>query len=184
MSVRNFWKREQDPVESALRAGRPEPRDELLAQLADRVAASRPTRRWSRVAFAGAMTVLMLGTFASFGGIGYAASSAQEAAKSITRIAKPAKQTKLAVRTTKSSAQDQYGQDPVTPVVNTKPKVANKPQVAENSPQVAGVFKPPAAVASSDELPFTGLGLGATAALGLLLLSLGALLRRRESRRE
>jgi hypothetical protein len=178
MSVSKFWKREQDPVEGALRAGRPEAREELVARLADRVAASRPMRRWSRVAFAGAMTVFMLGTFASFGGIGYAASSAKEAAKGITRIAKPAKQTKLAVRTTKSSAQDQYGQDPVTPVVNTKPKVAKKP------PQVAGIFKPPAAVASSDELPFTGLGLGATGALGLLLLSLGALLRRRESRRE
>jgi hypothetical protein len=176
LGVSKFWKREQDPVEGALRAERSEVRDELVARLAERVAASRPARRWSRVAFAGAMTVFMLGTFASFGGLGYAASSAQEAAKGIARIAKPAKQTKLAVRTTKSSAQDQYGQETVTPVVNKKPKVAKK------NTRVAGVFTPPA-VASSDELPFTGLGLGATAALGLLLLALGVLLRRRETRR-
>jgi hypothetical protein len=117
------------------------------------------------------MTVFMVGFFASFGGLGYAASSAQDAATSVTRIAKPAKHKVLA-RTTRSAAQDQYGHQTFTPPV-AKPKV--KVKSASATPTVA-------VVSASDELPFTGLGLGASGALGLMLLGLGALLRRREAR--
>ena len=170
-----FWNREGDPVEGVLRDARPEGRDELVARLADRVATSRPARRWSRAAFAGAMTVFMLGSFASFGALGYAASGARDAAKSITRIAAPAKQARPTVR--KSSAQDQYGVPKATPVVKVKAAVVKKPKT-----RVAGAFTPPPVRAGS-ELPFTGLGLGATAGLGLLLLGLGAVLRRRETAR-
>ena len=170
-----FWNGKRDPVEKALRAARPEARDELVARLAGRVAASRPARRWSRVAFAGAMTVFMLGSFASVGGLGYAASSARVAVKSITRIAKPVKQhATLSVRKTLSAGQDQYGQPKAKPAAVKKPKAKAK---------VAGVSTPPR-VKAGGELPFTGLGLGATAGLGVLLLGLGILLRRRETRKE
>jgi hypothetical protein len=120
------------------------------------------------------MTVFMLGSFASLGGLGYAASSARVAVKGITRIAKPVKQHgTLAPRTTLSAGQDQYGKPKAKPVA--KVKAAKKPKAA---------FTPPPRVKSGGELPFTGLGLGATAGLGVLLLGLGVLLRRRETRKE
>src|SRR5207247_1794732 len=154
------------------RAERAEAPDALVAGLAHRVAAVRPVRRWSRVAFAGALTVFMLGFFASFGGLGYAASNAQSVTKTVTRIVKPAKVEKLAVRQTQSAGQDQYGHQKYTPPA-AKPikKVIKVAGVSTSEP-----------TASSGELPFTGLGLGVTAALGLMLLALGTLLRRRESR--
>jgi len=176
--VSKFWKREQDPVAGALRAARPEGRDEFVENLADRVAASHPARRWSRVAFAGAMAVFMLGPFASFGGLGYAASSAQDAASGITRIVKSAKDSgKLVIHTKKSSAQDQYGRTKVT-------KVKGATVTKQPTTKVRRAGSPPVVRSGGGELPFTGLGLGATAGLGMLLLGLGALLRRREARGE
>jgi hypothetical protein len=169
--VRRFWKRDEDAVDRVLRSARPEARDELVAELADRVTAVGPVPRWSRVAFAGAMTVFMLGFFASFGGLGYAASNAQSAAKSVTRIVTTVKTQKLVVQK-RSAAQDQYGHQTYTPPVAKPIKRVIK---------VAGISTSKPA-ASSGELPFTGLGLGITAALGLMLLGVGALLRRRESR--
>lgn len=163
-----FTRKEHDPVERALRSGRPEAGDDFVAELGARVLVSGPrSRRGSRVAFAGALTVFMLGTFGSFGGLGYAASSVQTTASSVKKIVVPAKQTRKSV----SSAQDEYGEETV-PVV-TKPKP--KPPVEV----VAGVTtsKPP-----SGTLPFTGYGLGGTAVLGSLFLAAGIFLRRRESR--
>jgi hypothetical protein len=171
--VSKFWKREHDPVERALHAGRPEAPDELVAELASRSAVSRPVHRGSRAAFALALTVFMVGSFASFGGVGYATAGAQDAVQSVTRIVTPAK-SELQARETKSSAQDQYGNQTFTPpAAKTKPSVQIKVASASAS-QVA---------AESGELPFTGLGLGATALLGLTLLGFGAMLRRRENRR-
>jgi hypothetical protein len=165
-----FWKRERDSVERVLRAGRPEARDELVLDLSRRAVASRPARRWSRVALAGAMTVFMIGFFASFGGLGYAGSSAHSAASTVTRIVTPSKT--VPVRTTQSAATDEYGQQTFTPPVAKAP--------AKKVIKVAGISttKP---TSSSSELPFTGLGLGLTTALGVMLLAFGALLRRRES---
>ena len=165
--MRMFSRRQEDPVERVLRAARPEARDELVADLAVRSAAFRPVRRWSRAAFAGAMTVFMAGFFASFGGLGYAASNAQDAATSVTRIVKPAAQ-KLPARATQSAAQDQYGQQVFTPPA-AKPKIKVKSASAHKV----------AVVSASDELPFTGLGLGVSGAFGFMLLGLGVLLRRR-----
>jgi hypothetical protein len=170
--VSRFWKREHDSVERVLREGRPEAPDHLVAELVDRSTPVHQVHRGSRVAFAAALTVFMVGSFASFGGIGYAAASAQDAAKSITRIVAPAKQTKLQARETKSAAQDQYGSQTFTPPA-AEPKAKVKAKVASVSKtQVAAV---------SGELPFTGIGLGATALLGLTLLALGTFLRRRET---
>jgi hypothetical protein len=117
--------------------------------------------------------VFMVGFFASFGGLGYAAANAHSVAKSVTRIAQPAT-PKLASQP-KSAAIAQYGSQPFTPPV-AKPKPTQVIEVAGTStstPQQA-----------TGELPFTGLGLGVTAVLGLMLLGLGAMLRRREGRGE
>jgi hypothetical protein len=84
---------------------------------------------------------------------------------------KPSKTEKLVVRHTQSAGQDQYGQQQFTPPAAKPTKVIKVAGVASETP-----------TQSSGELPFTGLGLGVTALLGLTLLALGALLRRRESR--
>jgi hypothetical protein len=114
----------------------------------------------------------MVGFFASFGGLGYAGANAHSVVKSVTRITQPAK-THVAVAT-KTAAIAQYKSEPYTPPV-AKPKPAKVIKVAGISTQTP---KP----SSTGELPFTGLGLGVTAGLGLMLLAFGALLRRRESR--
>lgn len=168
--MRKFWKREDDALERVLRAERPVARDEFVARLAERTAASAPVRRWSRVAFASALTVFMLGFFASFGGIGYAAANLHSATREVTRIVVPAKTS--AVRHVQSASQAQYGPSQVY----TPPAATPKPKVI----QVAGISTEQPSSKSS-ELPFTGFGLGATAGLGLGLLVLGVFLRRRES---
>jgi hypothetical protein len=168
--MRKFWKRERDAIEHVLRAERREARQEMVAALVNRVESSHPVRRWSRVAFAAAMTVFMVGFFASFGGLGYAASSAHGAMTSVTKIVSPAStHGKLAVRKTQSAGQDQYGHQVFTPPVAKPPKIIKVAGVSTTEP-------------TSGELPFTGIGLGVSGVLGLLLLALGALLRRRESR--
>lgn len=166
--MRKLWKGHEDAVERVLRDGRPEPREGLVGDLAYTISAARPARRWSRVAFATAMTVFMVGFFASFGGLGYAASNAQAAAKTVTRIVSPAK--KSLARTTQSAAQMQYGNQTFTPPAPKPTKVIKVAGVSGQAPT------------SSGELPFTGLGLGVTAALGLMLVTMGVFLRRRESR--
>lgn len=75
-----------------LRAGRPEPRPELLGELvartrADRrpaAAAQRASARRPRFALAAAFLVLVLALLAAFGGVGYATSSVKGAAKSVS----------------------------------------------------------------------------------------------------
>src|SRR5690242_1524831 len=81
-----FGKRSKD-LENELRGLRQEPSDELVSSVS---ASVRPARRvaWSRAAFAGAFATLVLGSFASFGGVGYASSAAQQTVKSVYRISK------------------------------------------------------------------------------------------------
>jgi hypothetical protein len=85
----------------------------------------------------------------------------------VTRLVKT---QKAPTRTTQSAAQTQYGNQTYTPPAPKATKVI----------KVAGVSSQPST--SSAELPFTGIGLGVTAALGLMLVTLGVFLRRRESR--
>src|SRR4051794_17028981 len=80
---RNFmWKRRKfdggSDLEAQLRSYRASAPEELVDRVGHRIAGERraPQRAWSRVAFASAVAVFMLGTFASFGGLSYAASGA------------------------------------------------------------------------------------------------------------
>lgn len=203
MSVRRFRIKRHDPVEDALRAGRGEPSDEFLDEWRERTAprVAAPARRWSRAAFAGALTVFMLGTFASFGGMSYAASSAQGTVRAVQHAVAPkakAARHSVAARESKSAAEDQYGeQESVEPAVEkTTPKPSSTltppTAVVKTTPKPSSTLTPPTAtkveatVASppptSSTLPFTGFGLAATGALGALLLALGIFLRRHESR--
>ncbi len=171
------WNWGSDDVERRLRASRARPREEFVSQVTGSVrqASNRQVRRHSRVAFAAAMTVMMLGTFASFGALSYAATGASETVQTVKRIVHGQAPS---VRKT-SAASDQYA-----PKANVAVVVKKKAVPAKPASQVRGaVAAPNAQVASSGELPFTGLSLGATALLGFGLIGLGVFLRRREASR-
>lgn len=122
-------------------------------------------RRGSRFAFSSALTVLMLGTFVTFGGLSYAASQSDNAVHALTKVAAG---QKIVVHD--SSAADQYDK--------------------KTSPGQKRVFTPPSGPSPSSAgtvqqegtLPFTGLSLAGTALVSGLLLLVGIMLRRRERR--
>jgi hypothetical protein len=153
-------------LEARLRSGRPEADESLVRNIAAAVEPRRQPRAWSRVAFAGAFTTLLVGMFASFGGISYAASGATTAAHTLTKIAKADK-----VVVHHSAAANQYN-----------PGDEDQGTAPENTTQVAGGAQGVQA-AESGTLPFTGISLLATILLGLGLVMTGLALRRRERRR-
>jgi hypothetical protein len=170
-----MWKRRRsevgDEFEGRLRKHRVEPSIEFVEGLSQRVLAERPSaqRAWSRLAFAGAVSTFILGTFASFGGLGYAASGATGTYHAVKQVA--TKHT-LIVSVNKSSAADEYPPKP-------------KPHKTQPPAAVAGVAQGQLGVndvKTSGTLPFTGLSLLATLVLSLALIASGIALRRRERR--
>jgi hypothetical protein len=158
------FRRQSDPG-AILRKNRAEPREEFVEGLADRVSAVRPVHRtaWSRLAFAGAASTIILGMFASFGGLGYAASGATS---TYSVVKKAVVHHKLSVDVRESSAAAQY---------NTAPPTGNNVAgETQSNGSAAG------AVAGAQTLPFTGLSLLVTVLLGCTLLATGLILRRRE----
>jgi hypothetical protein len=150
-------------LERELRTSRPEPREVFLAELSQQVADSGTvTRRRapSQIAFAMALTTFALGTFASFGGVGYAASGAVSTAN----VVKHAIAHKQASKHTSAAAQ--YG-----------PAAAPKGAAPAQATEAVNV------AAAGQSLPFTGLSLLVTAIIGFTMLTAGVFLRRRESRR-
>jgi uncharacterized protein YqgC (DUF456 family) len=160
--------RGQSDPEAILRSHRAEPREEFVGSLADQVDAARPASRtaWSRLAFAGAASTMILGMFASFGGLGYAASGANS---TYSVVKKAVVQHKLSVDVHKSSAGDEY--PPATPTAPEENNVAGESAVKGSA---AG------AVAGAQTLPFTGVSLLVTVLIGFALLTTGLILRRRE----
>lgn len=152
-------------LERDLRAARPEPREEFLLAMSKEIASSTPRRprRASRLAFALSLTTFMVGSFASFGGLSYAASGAASAAKAVQHVVASSPRT-----LSSSSAAQQYGSPP-PPQSGT----------AGQAGQAAGAG---AAAGVQTSLPFTGISLMFTVALGLALLSTGIVLRWREKR--
>lgn len=141
--------------------------------------------RGSRLAFALALTALLLGAFVSFGGLAYAATQTRDAVHTITKVT-----TGHRVVVRDSSAADQYNhKKPKTCKDRGLTAVGSTP--TKKCPQV---FTPPAgepagqptsastAVSQQGTLPFTGLSLAGTALVSGLLLLLGIVLRRRERR--
>ena len=164
-----FRNRKDRGTERALRGLRSEAPSEFVDEVASHVRASRPAapRAWSRAAFASAIAVFMLGTFASFGAIGYAASGSSAAVHAVKRVVV----THKVVKRVTSSAQDQY----------SKPEVVT--DVKQNEGGVAGETTKPSTSSvgtPSGSLPFTGKGLAGTTVFGLILIALGIMLRRRE----
>jgi hypothetical protein len=178
-----MWKlrrmRRGSELEANLRSRRSEARAEFVADLSQRVLAEpfapRSRRTWSRVAFAAAASTFILGTFASFGGVGYAASGAKGTYHAVKQVT--VKHT-LIVSVQKSSASDQYA---------PKPKPHKKPKKQPKKHATGGVAGERGAVGvagvrTSGTLPFTGLSLATTLVLSLALIVTGLALRRRERR--
>jgi hypothetical protein len=160
--------RRPSDLEATLRENRAEPPEEFVQNLADRVEAKRrPVHRtaWSRLAFAGAASTMILGMFASFGGLGYAASGANS---TYSVVKQAVVDHKLSVDVHKSSAAAQYPDN--TPAA--EPPANNV--AGETTGSAAG------AVAGAQTLPFTGMSLLVTVLIGFALLTTGLILRRRE----
>lgn len=98
-----FLQRRGDPLERELRALRPDPPASLVRLVGERLDAGRSStgRIGFRVAAAGALSIAMLGAFASLGGVSYAASAAKATA---TVVRTAAKSTTAAARSVRSSS--------------------------------------------------------------------------------
>lgn len=143
-------------LERRLRGLREEPSNELIDSIAVKVGTRRP-RAWSRGVFATSFATVVLGTFASLGGVGYAASGAQQTLKAV------AKTTHI-----QTAASSQY----------KHPKVVQVAAATKPAARPVGAVK-----AQTQTLPFTGYSLVWTTVGGLVLLIAGFGLRRREQRR-
>lgn len=160
------WRGRESELVGQLRAARVEPREEFVNGLSGRIdsnSGAHTVRPWSRVAFAGAVTTLMVGMFASFGGIGYAASGADHTYQTVKTLV-----VKHSVTVRHSAASDQYGNKPTAP--------SSPAGTVAGQQSVGGVE----AAAQGGTLPFTGLSLLATVLVGLALIATGIVLRRRE----
>jgi hypothetical protein len=199
--MRGFWRRETQGLESELRTDRPKPSTDLVRSLALRIEDDRRRSRLnslSRLSFAGALTVLILGTIGAFGGLGYAASSTTNVVNVVKRAVAPSK-PQLVQR---SAAQDQYQPKKVTICHRTGSGKRVTITISENAlpahlahgdtvgpcpttgvagaaaTRVRGAVKG----SQSSTLPFTGLALGGTVGLSLVLIGVGTALRRRAGR--
>jgi hypothetical protein len=161
-------------LEAALRSHRGEPSTKLVTELSERIR-TQPlghSRAWSRLAFAAGLSVFILGTFASFGGLGYAASGATHTYDAVKQVVVKHKLT-VAVH---SSASAQYPSSPKKVQAHhavkkpTTPTTPRQPTAVKQSP-------PP-----SNTLPNTGLSLLGTFVASIALIGAGIGLRRRERR--
>jgi hypothetical protein len=137
--------------------------------------------------------VLVLGTLASFGGLSYAASSTKQAVKTVKQVVSPSRPQVVH----NSAAQAQYGQPKVTICHKghtiTISEAALPAHLRHGDTRgacgVAGTGvqqsagDPLGTTATGGTLPFTGISLGVTVLVALLLVSLGLALRRRADRK-
>jgi hypothetical protein len=195
--VKRFRSGGPDDLGSELQANRPEPSPAFIEALSERVTADdRRTRlrTASRLSFAGAITVLMLGTLASFGGLGYAASSTKGAFVAVKRVVAPTRPQSAR----HTAAADQYQPQKVTichkghTITIAKAALPAHLRHGDTIGPCGSVLGASAtriggggalgASATSGTLPFTGISLAATVLLALILMTLGFALRRRAAR--
>ncbi|HSP72575.1 MAG TPA: hypothetical protein VLN26_09415 [Gaiellaceae bacterium] len=103
-------RRERKQFERELRRLRPEPRREHVATIVSTLAPAprrRPAGR-PRVVFAGALTAGLVVALGSVGGIGYAASAAQQAATTVKHVFVPSSRKAVVVVSGLSAGGDQY----------------------------------------------------------------------------
>jgi hypothetical protein len=149
-------------LESRLRAERVKAPDALVETIVRSVTPERArSPRGARLSFAGAVAVLVVGSFASLGGVSYAASAGEVTVHAVKQIV-----VHHHVTVHHSSAIAQYGK-PSTNLGKPKPVSHTLGVTASLPAKVQGT------------LPFTGISLGITVAISLLLMGLGFALRRR-----
>jgi hypothetical protein len=165
-----FKRRNDSHLERQLRSLRTEAREGFVDELSATIDAApvRGRRASSRLAFASAIAVFILGTFASFGGLSYAASGAAHTVHAVKVTS-----GKLVVKVHKTSASDMYDKP------QTQIKPAQKSQAG-----VAGAQALKSSVKGSGTLPFTGVSLLSTLVLSLALIATGIFLRRRERQQD
>jgi hypothetical protein len=160
-------RRSESELERGLRGLRAEASDDFVDGLSQRLVWDRRPagRAWSRLAFASAVSVFILGTFASFGGLSYAASGATGTYDAVQQVVV---KHKLTVSVHTSSAAGQYPHSPTE-----KPAAVHVKKTPHGA--VLGVQ-----AVSGDTLPFTGISLLGTFVVSLALIGTGIALRRRE----
>jgi hypothetical protein len=104
--MRRRFRRETGWLEHELRRNRPEPGKDFVRELTARISADAPQRpaRRTGLAFAGALTSLLVAALAAFGGIGYASSAARGVARTAEKVVAP----KAKDAAGQSAAADQY----------------------------------------------------------------------------
>jgi hypothetical protein len=163
----SFFKK-QDPLEAELGTAFT-PSEGFTDELRGRVLAAAPRTRYaraSRASFATAVAVFMLGTFASFGGVGLAAAGARQTVHAVAHVTINQKPVTRHL----TSASDEYPKA-------SQPKVVTKAKPKPVKPAVQAVS--PTLIAKKQKtLPFTGISLVATTLAALMLIGLGVGLRR------
>ena len=157
--ARLFRRRGEDALETELRRARPEPRQEFVSLLSDRLQELRPTRRPSfRVALVGALSATILIALSAVGSLGYAATAVHSGAILAARVIAPAKppakpKARAKPHVTQSSAEAQYKTKKVlvchkgkTISINANALPAHLAQ--GDTPGKCPPFKPKAATAS------------------------------------
>jgi hypothetical protein len=195
--MRRRFRRENGWLEHELRRDRPEPGKDFVRQLTARIAADAPQRpaRRTGLAFAGALTSLLVVALAAFGGIGYASSAARGVARTAEKVVAP----KAKDAAGQSAAADQYvgkvtichhtgspNHPFVTITINRNALKAHLAHGDTIGPCGGGVLGSQAArsgdvlgaTATSSSLPFTGLGLLGVVLIAALALGTGVALRR------
>ena len=180
-------KHEKFDLEGQLREGRSLPRAEFADALADDVRSTDGRRApRSRLGSSLALAGLIVVAVASFGGIGYASSNGTKkepgkvwVVQGPSSAAAAQYDTTTTTTTVKeTTVQEQSFTPPTTSTSNT-PKATS---VAGGTESAQGTLATPKA--KTAQLPFTGLALWVPLAIGLVLISLGLVLRTRGRRRD
>jgi hypothetical protein len=198
--VKRFRPRRQDELTSELRARRPEPSPEFSRTISERIGADgRRVRLYaaSRLSFAAALTVAMLGTLASFGGLSYAASGTKQTVEAVKHVVMSSRPRVVQ----QSPAQAQYvekvtichkGHTISVPTTALPAHLAHGDTVGPcpvggvagasgggGTGHAQGGGGALGTTVTGGTLPFTGIPFGTTVLVGLLLVTLGLVLRRR-----
>jgi hypothetical protein len=86
--VSYVWRRSREGfnLEKELRTNRPEPRQAFVRGLVTEIRGTRRPRASLRLAFVGALTIVMVSALAAVGGIGYAAAAPTEAVNAVVSL--------------------------------------------------------------------------------------------------